>query len=204
MVKHMKDKLFTFDLDGTVTKKEILPMLAKFLDLQDELSLLTKLTLNGDIDFYNSFRLRFYVLNNIPIDEIHRIMKQVPLDDNIVRFIQDNKDNCALVTGNLDLWIEPLVKLLGCRICSSKGNISLDGIIQLENVMEKGSIIRQLHKEYKNIIAIGDSNNDVPMFEEADIAIAYGGVHRPSDKARRNSDYVVYDGGALCRLLKML
>ena len=200
----MKDKLFTFDLDGTVTKKEILPMLAKFLDLQDELSLLTKLTLNGDIDFYNSFRLRFYVLNNIPIDEIHRIMKQVPLDDNIVRFIQDNKDNCALVTGNLDLWIEPLVKLLGCRICSSKGNISLDGIIQLENVMEKGSIIRQLHKEYKNIIAIGDSNNDVPMFEEADIAIAYGGVHRPSDKARRNSDYVVYDGGALCRLLKML
>lgn len=39
MVKYMKDKLFTFDLDGTVTKKEILPMLAKYLDLQEELSL---------------------------------------------------------------------------------------------------------------------------------------------------------------------
>ena len=71
-------------------------------------------------------------------------------------------------------------------------------------VMEKGSTIRQLRKEYKNIIAVGDSNNDVPMFEEADIAIAYGGVHKPSDKARLNSDYVVYDGGSLCKLLKML
>lgn len=204
MVKYMKDKLFTFDLDGTVTKKEILPMLAKYLDLQEELSLLTKLTLSGDIDFYNSFRLRFYVLNNIPISEIHKIIKKVPLDDKIVKFIQENKENCVIVTGNLNLWIEPLAELLGCRICSSIGNILDDGRIYLMEVMEKGSTIRQLRKEYKNIIAVGDSNNDVPMFEEADIAIAYGGVHKPSDKARLNSDYVVYDGGSLCKLLKML
>ena len=40
--------------------------------------------------------------------------------------------------------------------------------------------------------------------EEADIAIAYGGVHDPVEKAIASSDYVVYRGDSLCNLLKML
>lgn len=200
----LNNKLYTFDLDGTVTKQEILPLLAEYLNLQEEMQILTQMTLKGDLKFHNSFKLRFFILNNIPLNEIHNIIENVILDKNIVKFIQDNKDNCAIVTGNLDLWIKPLIDLLGCKVCSSHGQIDDKGNIKLTEIMEKGSAIRKLRKGDDRIIAIGDSDNDVPMFEEADIAIAYGGVHRPSDKARLNSDYVVYNGGALCNLLKML
>lgn len=200
----MKDKLFAFDLDGTITKQEILPILAKYLNLYNEMQILTKMTLNGEIPFEKSFLMRFYILNNIPISEIHKIIKNIPINNNIIKFIQENKENCAVLTGNLDLWIKPLIDILGCKCYSSKGRFASDGRIELVEIMEKGRAIRQLRTEYKNIIAIGDSNNDVPMFEEADVAIAYGGVHNPTDKARLNSDYVTYDGGALCRLLRML
>lgn len=200
----MKDKLFAFDLDGTITKQEILPILAKYLNLYNEMQILTKMTLNGEITFEKSFLMRFYILNNIPISEIHKIIKNIPINNNIIKFIQENKEHCAVVTGNLDLWIKPIIDTLGCKCYSSKGRLSSDGRIELVEIMEKGRAIRQLRTEYKNIIAIGDSNNDVPMFEEADVAIAYGGVHKPTDKARLNSDYVTYDGGALCRLLRML
>ena len=50
-------KKIAFDLDGTVTKVETLPLLAEELDLADEMKLLTDLTLSGKIPFKKSFFL---------------------------------------------------------------------------------------------------------------------------------------------------
>ena len=54
------------------------------------------------------------------------------------------------------------------------------------------------------VLAVEESFNDVPMFEEADVSIAYGGVHKPVSTAISKSNYVVSNAGALCRLLKIL
>ena len=47
----MRDIVYAFDLDGTVTCQETLPLLAKELGLYEEMKLLTNLTMNGDIKF---------------------------------------------------------------------------------------------------------------------------------------------------------
>ena len=47
----LKDKIFAFDLDGTVTLEETLPLLAKELGLADEMSLLTSLMMAGKVAF---------------------------------------------------------------------------------------------------------------------------------------------------------
>lgn len=194
---------FVFDLDGTITKVETLPLLANELDLAEEMQLLTDLTLDGKIPFEKSFKLRYLVLRNIPLKTIQEIMATVELDANIADFIRENKKNCAVVTGNLDCWIEPIVAKLGCESFSSTSRLE-GNLPVLEKILDKGAVIRELKKTCDKIIAVGESFNDVPMFEEADVAIAYGGVHKPVSTAISISNYVVSNAGALCRLLKIL
>lgn len=197
-------KKFAFDLDGTVTKVETLPLLAAELDLADEMKILTDLTLSGQIPFEKSFRLRYLVLRNIPLKRIQEIMDGVELDEEIAAFIRENKEDCAVVTGNLDCWIEPIIAKLGCKNFSSTSELDEKNLPVLKKILDKGSAIRELKKSSDKVIAVGESFNDVPMFEEANISMAYGGVHKPVSAAISVSDYVVFDGGALCRLLKML
>lgn len=197
-------KKFAFDLDGTITKVETLPLLAAELDLAEEMKLLTDLTLSGKIPFERSFRMRYLILRNIPLKRIQTIMDGVELDEDIAAFIRENKNQCAVVTGNLDCWIEPIVAKLGCESFSSTSELDEKNIPVLKKILDKGAAIRALKKFSDKVIAIGESFNDVPMFEEANFSIAYGGVHSPVSAAISVSDYVVFDGGALCRLLKML
>ena len=194
-------KKFAFDLDGTVTKVETLPILARELNLAAQISELTKLTLAGKISFEKSFRLRYSILKKIPPKKIAAVMSNIELDENIFNFIRENKSNCAVVTGNLDCWIEPIAEKLGCEIFSSKSKL-VNGVPILTEILRKDFAIRRLKESCEKVIAIGESFNDVPMFEAADVSIAYGGVHKPVDAAVFVADYFVDDSVTLCRLLK--
>ena len=195
-------KKFAFDLDGTVTKVETLPILARELGICAQMKFLTELTLEGKIPFEKSFRLRYEILKKIPPKRIAEIMDAVELDEEIFKFIRDNKNNCAVVTGNLDCWIYPIAEKLGCEFFSSISTLDKDGVPILTEILRKDTAIFQLKQNCEKVIAIGESFNDVPMFEAADISIAYGGVHRPIAAAVFFADYVVNDSQTLCRLLK--
>lgn len=190
---------YAFDLDGTVTTVETLPILAAELGLTREIKFLTDLTLRGAIPFDISFRLRYFILKEIPSERIVEIIKKVPLDGAIEKFMREHRSECALVTGNLDRWIEPISARIGCEVHSS--TVDAEGRLR---VLDKGAVIRRLKKSAERVVAIGESFNDVSMMTAADIAIAYGGVHRPVNEALAAADFVVFDGGTLCRLLSAL
>ena len=197
-------KKFAFDLDGTVTKVETLPILARELGISAQMKILTDLTLSGKIPFEKSFKMRYDILKKIPLKKIVEIMRTVELDENIFNFIRENKNSCVVVTGNLDCWIEPVAEKLGCEIFSSTSKLDAQGVPILKKILRKDFVIRQLKQTHEKIIAIGESFNDVPMFEAADISIAYGGVHKPVEAAVFIADYFIDDSQTLCRLLKSL
>ncbi len=199
-----KKRIFAFDLDGTITLQETLPILARELDLSDEMERLTRLTLEGKIDFEASFRMRYHLLREIPLQKIRQIMEEVHMDERIAGFIRKHAEECAIVTGNLDVWVQPLIEKLGCMTYSSISRLDANGELQLEAVLDKAETIRRMKMQGYHVIAIGDSVNDIPMFREADAAIAYGGVHPLVDRVVEISDYVVENGEALCRLLEGL
>ena len=199
---NLHGKGFAFDLDGTVTCEETLPVLAWELGLAEEMALLTRLTMEGKLPFRQSFRLRYYVLRNLPMERIHRVMDQIPLEPAIVQFIREHADSCAIVTGNLELWIEPILRKLGCRCFSSserQGNVP--GLPEIQFV-DKRAAVRTLKQEFNQVIAIGDGFNDIPMLEEADVAVVYGGVHPPSEGVLSVADYVARNGEELCGILR--
>ena len=97
----MIEKKYAFDLDGTVTTVETLPLLANELGLSTEIKFLTERTLEGAIPFDVSFRLRYSMLKKIPSRRIAEIMSTVPLDVEIEKFIVAHRSECVIVTGNL-------------------------------------------------------------------------------------------------------
>ena len=195
---------FAFDLDGTVTKQEMLTILARELGLEEEMKILTDLTLKGIISFEHSFRLRVSILKAIPISKIHKIVERVDLDQNIIEFIIENREICSIITGNLDIWVLPIMEKLKCKLYSSKGIFHSDRLIGLEEILIKNRAIRDFKKNKDRVVTIGESINDIPMFTEGHIGIAYGGVHEPVKEILDICDYVVYKSQDLCDLLNRL
>lgn len=195
---------FAFDLDGTITTEELLPLIAAELNLETEMSLLTRLTMDGVIPFEDSFRLRFAILRAAGLERVQSIVSEVQLDPYIVEFIRENRSRCFVVTGNLDLWIAPLADKLGCEFFASTAVMQGGRIAGIHQVMRKSVPALKLKDRFERLVAVGDGFNDIPMFDVAEIGIAYQGVHTAPDALISVSNYVALDGKSLCRLLRTL
>ncbi|MBP7967763.1 HAD family phosphatase [Candidatus Woesebacteria bacterium] len=192
---------FAFDLDGTVTKHEVLPIIAKELGIEEEMALLTRRTMDGEIPFEHSFTMRVDMLKAIPISDVQHIVAQVPLSERIVAFIQEHTDRCHIVTGNLNVWIKLLTEKIGCNVLSSDADFENDTLKGIKKILRKKDIHTHVTAP---VVAIGDGNNDVEMLMHAPVSIAYGGVHAPAPTLLEVSHYAIYDEKTLCDMLKRL
>ena len=196
---------FCFDLDGTITTLELLPCIAAELGIVEEIATLTRLTMDGLIPFNDSLRLRALILGQVPLKRVHEVIDAVPLEPHLISFIDDHRDDCFVVTGNMDIWVEPLLQRLGCRwFCSEAANE--DGTLTVKRILHKGAAVNQLRneREYQQIVAVGDGANDASMLQSADIGIAYGGVHPPTAATISAANLIIHDPRSLCTLLKAL
>jgi HAD superfamily phosphoserine phosphatase-like hydrolase len=200
-VPALRPPVFAFDLDGTVTTCEILPRIARLAGIESRMALLTRLTLSGHLSFAASFRHRFAMLRHLPLALVHRELEGVPFDPDIEAFIKSRPKDCVLVTGNLDLWIGPLVSRLGCRCFASRGMITSRGL-KLLSVLDKGRVAALLKREGRRLIAVGESVSDVPLLSAAAVGIAFSGVHRPVREVLLVARHEAHDGPSLCALLK--
>ena len=86
---------FIFDLDGTITKEETLPVIAKHFSMEEEIEKLTRQTVMGHVPFVESFIRRVFLLGKLPIDEIDALLEGVELHEPIVKFIRKNRAHCT-------------------------------------------------------------------------------------------------------------
>jgi phosphoserine phosphatase len=192
---------FFFDLDGTITRKEILPEIGRALNIYDEIERLTYQTIQGEIPFHESFLKRVKILSAVPISTIRKIISNIPLNDSIVAFIKENASRCYIATGNLDVWIQDLCENIGVKYFSSIANYEKDQIIGVKQVLDKSMMESLVEGPY---IAIGEGHNDAAMIGKATIGIAFGGVHPPAKTVMDEASFAIYDEKLLCKFLKRL
>lgn len=195
---------FLFDLDGTITRAELLPIIARHAELEEEIAALTEATIAGVIPFQKSFRLRVALLRHIPVEVISHAVLQVPLYEQIVDFIQTNASNSFIVTGNLDVWVNSLLQSIGCAKFTSQASILPQGGIQLDHILDKAAAVATIRRDFDRIVSVGDGMGDVPMFEASDIRVAFGATHDPIDSLLEHTDYICFRQESLCRLLTQL
>jgi len=193
--------IFCFDLDGTVTRSEILPELARACHIEEEMKILTKATIEGVLPFESSFRLRCQLLRDLPVSHAQQIVANIALDDDIERFINQHSENSLVITGNLDCWVLPLISRLRCRFVTSRATVADDQLASIDYVMNKGNEVHELRSQGDRIVSVGDGMGDVDMLSASDVGIAYGGIHWPVRSVIEVATHVIYEGGALCRFL---
>ena len=199
----MSDYIFLFDLDSTITRKEILPEIAKQIGREREMREITEQTMRGIIPFKQSFLSRIDILKDVSVEEVNRFVSQIPLNEHIVRFIQENRERCFIVTGNLDIWISGLMKNLGLKgqYYCSKALKQNDRVEKVISVLDKELTVQQF---VQPIVAIGDGNNDADMARLAHIAVGYGGVRDIAPALLRNIDYGFTDDRRCAEFLRHL
>ena len=188
----MSDYIFLFDMDSTITRKEVLPEIAKRIGRLDEMRCLTEATMRGEIPFRTSFLNRVKILNDISVMEVNQVISAIPLNQHIAEFIKNNRERCYVVTGNLNVWISGLMKNLKMEnhCYCSKADVENDRISKVVSVADKELMVKQF---VQPLVVIGDGDNDSGMARMADIAIGFGGVRPIAQSLLRNIDFAFYD-----------
>jgi phosphoserine phosphatase len=200
------DFIFLVDLDGTLTRCELLPLIAKHFNLEDVIKDLTYQCIWGKIPFEEGFLRRIEILKSIPISHVQGVIESVALNESLVSFMQDNVDRCYIVTGNLDVWVKPLCEKLKIPSFTSNANYQNNFIQEVKLVLNKKSVIEKLKHAFfsKQFVVIGEGHNDAELMELADVGIAYGGVHAPANSVMATASHVIYNEKTLCNFLKQL
>ncbi|MFT3806899.1 HAD-IB family phosphatase [Arenimonas sp.] len=195
---------FIFDLDGTISRHETLPIMAARFGIQDRIDALTEETIRGNVPFIESFIRRVGILGQYPVSEMNRLLADVELFAGVIEFIRRNSADCIIATGNLRPWIEGLCRRIDCQVCCSEATIVDDRVTKLTSILRKEDIVRHWQSQGETVVFIGDGNNDAEAMRQADVAVATGLVHWPARSVLDVADFAVFDESALLRLLEQL
>jgi HAD superfamily phosphoserine phosphatase-like hydrolase len=195
---------FIFDLDGTLTLCETLPVIARAFHMEEEITALTAQTIRGEVPFMEGFIRRVNLLAHLDVSAVATILERVDLNELLVDFIAQNTSDCLVATGNFEGWIELLCKKIPCETVSSQGNVDAEGRVRLTKILKKEALVKAYQARGEKVVFIGDGNNDAEAMRLADISIACGIVHKPAPSVMQVVDYAVFDTGALLRLLRQI
>lgn len=195
---------FVFDLDGTITKKETLPLIAEYFGVQKEITQLTQETIEGNIPFVESFIRRVHILSQISVSGISELLLNVPLYQDIYDFIQQHIDSCVIATGNLDCWTKLLANKMGCECFFSCAEVKDDSVFRLNSILRKEQVVFDFQQRGYKVVFIGDGNNDLEAMRVADVSIATGLTHYPSKSILPVTDYLIFNEKTLCHQLNQL
>ena len=132
---------FLFDMDGTLTARETLPMIAAHFGVQAPVADATIAAVTGREPFDQSLRQRVAALGHLPVDEVSRLVTTVPLHRLIVDFVNSHRDQCAIVTSNLDCWCDALMRKMGCEAFCSRAQITGNHVIGITELLHKEDVV---------------------------------------------------------------
>ena len=179
-------RVVAFDMDSTLLQAEVIDELAKEAGVGDEVSAITEAAMRGELDFDQSLRQRVSSLKGLSEDVLPIIAERLELTEGAERLLTTLRRfgyRTAILSGGFTYFGNHLQKVLPIdHVYANKLEI-IDGkltgrvIGPIVNAQRKADLLEKLAADEgvdrKQLIAIGDGANDLPMLSRAGLGIAF-------------------------------
>jgi len=179
-------RLVAFDMDSTLIKVEVIDELAKKAGAGEAVAAITEKAMRGEIDFSQSLAERVQHLKGLDESILKEIADKLPLTEGAERLIRTLKKmnlTTAIISGGFDYFGNHLKQKLGIdyvfanRLEIIDGHVTGQVLGKVVDGARKAELLEQLvQKEgisMKQVIAVGDGANDLPMLSRAGLGIAF-------------------------------
>jgi len=159
---------------------ETIDILAAANNASDEVASITKRSMNGELDFFESLTARVKFLKGMPLSKADEIM---PGASELIAALKQKGVKVAVFSGGFHIATDKMQEKL--KFDANFANIlhQKDGILTGEVGGEmmfgssKGEMIDRLkgllNLDKSEIMCVGDGANDVSMFRKCDLKIAF-------------------------------
>ena len=175
--------LAIFDVEGVLLDAEFLPILAEKINKQDEIWNITRLGIEGKINWEEGLKKRIDLLRGIDYQtckEVSDSLKIMIGAKEACRALKAAGWKIMAISGGFTIMTDRLKKELDLDYVFSNELIfqdgKLDGVtIDVDSDKAKSAIIkiREWQEEKKNIVVVVDGANDVKLFDICGLGVAF-------------------------------
>ena len=182
-------KLIVFDMDSTLVEGETILQIAEGSGTQKQVAEISEKASSGQMDFRQALKERVKLLKGIPVSFLEKVANQMTLNPGVEELIQALKMmgyKIALISGGFTYFTDRLKERLGLdyafgnKLVIDEVNGVLTGEVE-ENLIidakKKAEILAWLAKvenvSKDEIVAVGDSETDRFMIENAGLSIGF-------------------------------
>ncbi len=200
-------RLVVFDMDSTLIQGEVINVLAEHAGVGDPVARITASTMNGEMDFKESFSRRVALLKGLDVEVLTETARNLVLTEGAERVIQTLKKlgyKIGIISGGFDFFGEYLQNKLGLDYVFANvlevengkvtGNVNGDIIDGPKKAEILKTIATVENISLQQTIAVGDGANDLPMISIAGLGIAYHAKPIVKENSEQSISSVGLDG----------
>jgi phosphoserine phosphatase len=200
-------RMVAFDMDSTLIQAEVIDELAREAGVGDNVSEITELAMQGELDFKESFQRRLSLLEGLSEDVLEKVASRLVLTQGAEHLISTLKKigyKTAIISGGFMYFGNYLQKKLGIDYVFANKLEIVDGKVTgrvsgtIVDAERKADILRELAAReqisLEQVIAVGDGANDLPMLGIAGLGIAFNAKPLVKKSARHSISNLGLDG----------
>ena len=182
-----RKKLLICDMDSTMIEQECIDELADQLGLKEKVAAITEQAMCGKLDFAQALEARVAMLEGLTEEQLQEVYDQaitiMPGAKTLLATMKQHDAYTVLVSGGFSFFTNRVKQALGFDVDESNILVIEDGKLTgkvKHPILDKEAKLNSLHYHStqmgiseKQVVAVGDGANDLPMLQAAGMGVAY-------------------------------